>query len=217
MTKEQLLSPKEQLNILERLKPNLGKFFQEMVYGEWKLQKNDVRLVDEIGFGLTGVPIYGPEISRNWPHVDIAVRRDKYMGPRSIQEHPRKIIFPMERGKQEEYLPSRIGQKYGIAVDDLLKEEDIFNLPSIEVDLAVVPVLVPEPVAHVGTFAAHTILSYSVEQAGEDKIREWFLKLKMLRDSSQALKRIDVQNAAETAITQSIERWKGQNWDWLVS
>lgn len=56
MAVERPIGPEQQLDILERLKPNLGRFFQEMVYGQWGLQKEDVRLVDEAGFGYTGIP-----------------------------------------------------------------------------------------------------------------------------------------------------------------
>jgi len=62
MTSENQIN-KEIKTILERLKPTLGKFFEKRIYGEWGLTKNDVRLVDEVGFELTGIPIYSPEIT----------------------------------------------------------------------------------------------------------------------------------------------------------
>ena len=112
MSVERLIDPEQQLEILETLKPKLGKFYHEMVYDQWGLHEEDVRLVDEAGFGFTGVPIYGPELIQGWPHIDIAVLEDHYKGPRSPQSHPKKIIFPMSKELGTENLPFFIGQKY---------------------------------------------------------------------------------------------------------
>ncbi|MCX6791460.1 MAG: hypothetical protein NT149_00255 [Candidatus Gottesmanbacteria bacterium] len=217
MDVERRINPEQQLEILENLKPKLGKFFQEMVYGQWGLRPEDVRLVDEAGFGYTGVPIYGPELTQGWPHIDIAVLEDKYKGPRSLQSHPKKIIFPMVKEMGINNLPALIGQRYGISVEDLLKgSSGIFSLPTMEVSLAGTPALVPEPAAHVRVFAEETILFYELKSGGEEKIKEWFLKLKLLRDASQTLHKSDVQQAAQEAIEKSVARWTNQNWEWMV-
>lgn len=225
MDTERRINPEQQLEILENLKPKLGKFFQEMVYGQWGLRPEDVRLVDEAGFGYTGTPIYGPELTQAKPHIDIAVIDDKYQGPRSPRIHPKKILFPLSKELGLNNLPLLIVREYDIFVEDLLKgTPSIFSLPTIEIDLAGTSVLIPEPVSHVRTFAQETILFYEIEGdiktggkgAGEDKIREWFEKLRMIRNVSQVLNRLDVQAAAQEAIEKSIARWASQDWDWLV-
>lgn len=214
---ERCINPEQQLEILENLKPKLGKFFQEMVYGQWGLRPEDVRLVDEAGFGYTGVPIYGPELTQGWPHIDVAVLEDKYKGPRSPQPHPKKIIFSISKEAGLNNLPALIGQRYGISVEDLLKGSPaIFSLPTMKVSLASTTVLVPEPAAHVRAFAQETILFYKLQSGGEQKIKEWFLKLKMLRDTSRTLHKPDVQMAAQESLEKSVARWANQNWDWLV-
>jgi hypothetical protein len=188
-----------------------------MVYAQWGLQPEDVRLVDEAGFGYTGVPIYGPELTQGWPHIDIALLEDKYKGPRSAQPHPKKIIFPMSKELGLNTLPALIGQRYGIAVEDLLKgSPGIFSLPTMEVNLAGTTVLVPKPAAHIRVFAEETILFYELRSGGEEKIREWFLKLKMLRDASRTLHKPDVQQAAQEALEKSVARWTNQGWNWLI-
>lgn len=224
MDTERLINPEQQLEILENLKPKLGRLFQEMVYGQWGLHKEDVRLVDEAGFGYTGVPFYGPELLSLCPHIDIAVIESIYKGPRSTkQSHPKKIIFPYPdkpRAEltEEDTVEGQMKFKYGIYLWDLLKDqESIFRIPTIEVDMNGVPVLVPEPVEHVRVFAQETILFYRLRE-GEDeyKMREWFGKLKMIRDTSRKLNKSDVQEAAQEAIEKSVARWASQNWDWLV-
>lgn len=215
---ERRINPEQQLEILESLKPKLGKFFQEMVYGQWGLQLGDVRLVDEAGFGYTGIPFFGPELIQGCPHIDIAVIENNYKGPRSPQEHPKKIIFPGIINDKKVYYAGEISRDYGISVEDLLKgSPNIFSLPTIEVNLAGVSVLVPEPVSHVRVFAEETILYYQLRtQEGEYKIRQWFEKLKMIRDVSKHLGRTDVQQVADEMIEKSMTRWKPQNWDWMT-
>ena len=85
MIKEQPFAPEKQIEILESLKPKLGKFVEEKLFHQG-LGMSDFRLVDEAGFGYTGIPIYGPELARveqGWaPHIDIAVIENLYTGPR---------------------------------------------------------------------------------------------------------------------------------------
>lgn len=222
--REQDISPEQQLDILEKLKPRLGRFFQEVVYGPWGLQKEDVRLVDEAGFGYTGIPFYGPELLSQYPHIDVAVIESKYLGPRSTkQTHPKKIIFPYpdkprSELTEEDTVEGQMKLKYGIYLWDLVKgQESIFRIPTVEVDMSGVPVLIPEPAEHVRVFAQETILFYKLRE-GEDehKIKEWFTKLKMIRSTSEKLGRIDVRQSAEEVIQKSIGRWGEQGWLWLV-
>lgn len=222
MAVERPISPEQQLDILKRLKPNLGRFFQEMVYGQWGLQKEYVRLVDEAGFGYTGIPFYGPELLSQYPHIDIAVIESEYKGPRSQQEHPKKIIFPYpdkprSEMREEDTIEGLMKLRYGISLWDLLKgQESIFRIPTIEVDMAGIPVLVPEPAEHVRVFAQETILFYSPPGESEHKIREWFEKLKKIRDVAGHLGRTDVQQVADEMIRESTTRWMPQNWDWMT-
>jgi len=225
--KERLIAPEEQLKILEELKPRLGRLFNDLIYGQWGLSKEDTRLVDEAGFGYTGIPIYGPELIPTtrpdyhlkgiiYPHIDIAVKEDKYRGPRNKKiNHPLKIIFPMATEGQN--LPQTISNEYELDVFDLLKASDkTLSLPKIEVILNGIPVLIPEPVSHVRAFAQDTILFYDLTQVDDIKLKEWFIKLKMIRDTSMQLKKTEVQEVAEEMINKSIERWKTQEWQWLV-
>lgn len=207
--REQNIAPERQLEILKSLKPKLGKFFEEKVF-TWGLRKEDCRLVDEAGFGYTGIPIFGPELLGNQPHIDISVREEKYSGPRTQVPHPFKINLPAQ-------IAGEVSQTYGIGVWDFIKGSDLFfALPTMTISLGNVDVLVPEPASHVRAFAGETILCYTKEQVGEDKLKEWFLKLKMIRDVSQRQFRTDVQQAAENMIEESRSRWNSQDWSWLT-
>jgi len=81
MPKELLFALDRQQEVLESLKPKLGRFISERLY-QWGLGFNDVRLVDEVAFGYTGIPIYGPELARTeqgWnPHIDFGVKEALY-------------------------------------------------------------------------------------------------------------------------------------------
>lgn len=208
MVKEKQLAPERQLEVLESLKPRLGRFFEEKVF-VWGLQPEDCRLVDEVGFGYTGIPIFGPELSGEQPHIDISVKADKYTGPKSSVTHPFKINLPVQ-------IASEISNEYGIGVWDFIRGSDaFFTLPTVTIRLGNVDVLVPEPAAHVRAFANETILCYTEEQVGEDKLEEWFNKLKMIRDVSQHMLRTEVQQIAKNAIEDSRKRWGEQGFHWL--
>jgi len=204
-------SPEEQLQILEQLKPKLGRFIKEKLYN-WGLGKKDIILVDEAGFGYTGIPIFGPELKAavkpGKAHIDIAIKDELFTGPRSKVEHPIKINLPYKVAKD-------ISDEYGIAVWDFIQGRNFFDLPTEVVRLGNIEVLVPEPFSHTRTFAQDTILYYTVEQMGEDKMHEWFKKLQMIRDVSRSVSRPDVQKVAEEMIKLSKKRWGSQEWKWL--
>ena len=208
---------KLETKVLEKIRPILGKFIKKRVYHEWGLTKKDVRLVDEVGFGFTGIPIYGPEIQQKIPHIDIAVIESAYKGPKSkVQDHPIKILFPRD-SKTGDYLKEEIYKVDKLDVDDLLKgKPKFFKLPTIEVALiSGVTVLVPEPVSHVEYFATDTILFYTEIQVGEDKLKEWHVKLLMIRDVAEIRNRKDVYDKAEEMIFKSKIRWRHKGWPWL--
>lgn len=217
MQKEVLFALNRQQEVLESLKPRLGRFIQEKL-NSWGLGFNDIRLVDEAAFGYTGIPIYGPELARTeqgWnPHIDFGVREDLYTGPKSEKEkHPLKILIPPG-------VYSKISAEYGLDIQDLIKGRlEFFALPTVSVDLDGIKVLVPEPAPHIKEFAAETLLNYSLEQVGERKLREWFEKVKAVRDVGQHLHKFEVATAAEEMIKLSLERWsetaRQENWNWL--
>ena len=208
MKKEVVVSPERQLEILESLKPQLGRFFEEKVFS-WGLSSKDCRLVDEAGFGYAGIPIFGPKLLGEQPHIDIAVREEKYTGPRTPEGRPFRINLPAK-------IVGEISRTYGIGVwDFIIGSETVFALPTLTVRLGNVEALVPEPVGSVRAFADETILRYTEEEVGRHKLDEWFKKLLMIRDVSQTLRRLDVQQAAEEMIEKSRRRWGGQGWPWL--
>jgi len=206
-----------EIEVLEKIRPVLGRFFKKRVYGEWKLKKEDVRLLDEVGFGLTGVPIYGPEIKQEIPHIDIAVIEEKYQGPRSWrQDHPIKLLFPRDE-KTGNYYKEEIYQEDKLDVDDILKgKPKFFKLPTVEVNLIDgVGVRIPKPVDHVEYFATDTILNYTEDDVGEDKFKEWFTKLLMIKEVANHRKLEEVEKKADEMILLSRTRWRHKGWSWL--
>lgn len=202
--KEVTITPEQGLQILETLKPNLGRFVEERLY-TWGLGQEDILLVDEAGFSYTGIPIFGPELLSDQVHIDIAVREDKYTGPKSGVEHPIKIPLPA-------LVVQEISEEYRIGVWDLIKGRNFFSLPTQTVSFGSIDVLIPEPVSHVRAFAEDTILRYTKDQVGEEKIREWYEKLHMIREVSHKLCKFDVEEVAKEMIERSRERWQGQSW-----
>lgn len=65
-----------------------------------------------------------------------------------------------------------------------------------------------KPLANLSFFAERTILRYSREFAGEDKIREWFDKLHCIEEAAEKVGRKDLARACEKYIKQSEEKWR---------
>lgn len=213
----------ERLDVAERLealKPTLGRFFEERVY-QWGLAPEDCRLVGEPSFGYAGIPILGPKLLSDPPHIDIAVEWSKYEGPKGGVQRSGRIVLPstptyfiedqdMETGAYE------IAKQYGLAVPDfLIGSKALFAVPTLTIRMGNVDVLVPEPAGNVRVFANETILRYSEEEVGQHKLREWFQTLGLIRDSAQERFRPDVQEAAEKAIRKSRKRGEKLAWAWL--
>jgi hypothetical protein len=199
--------------LLESVRPRLGRFIEEKLYG-WGLEESDILLLDEVGLGFSGIPIFGSEMQQSdggeFVHIDIAIREEKYTGPVSNQIHPIKILLPLATYTD-------IYHNYGIGVEDFIKGRNFFDLPTISIDLCGTSVNVPEPALHVEAFAKDTILFYPLSLESELKIKEWFDKLKLIKEVSESLGRQDVRSSADWAIEKSIERWKSQGWEWLVT
>lgn len=213
---EQYTEPDQQLEIIESLKPRIGGFIREVLpqFGIQYRHVENFRLVDEVAFCFSGIPIYGPEVlgrqGKAPSYVDIAVKEKMFTGLRSLVDHPIMIPLPIP-------IPFLIYKAYDITVEKFIKGSDqLFATPTIQVDLGDTKVLIPEPIAHVKLFAESTILQYPYKLAGELKIKEWFDKLKMLRDVSQRIFRLDVQEAAEEMIEASKKRWGEKGWQWLI-
>jgi len=56
---------------------------------------------------------------------------------------------------------------------------------------------------------------YSEKQVGEDKLKEWYGKLLMIRDVSKIRSLTKVQEKAEEVIFKSNIRWRHKGWTWL--
>lgn len=225
-------SPERQIEFFESIKPNIGRFVKEKLFN-WGLGKNDIRLVDEAGFIATGIPIFGPEILRglgqaqDWStvgdpayhgkslnvHIDFLVKDSLYSGPRSSQQHPVVIPLPLS-------VANEISNQYRIDVSDLIKGRDLFfALPTTQIQFGEIDILVPEPAPHVKAFATDTILNYPFiiddKLVMEDKFKEWYKKLALIRDVSRQLSRLDVYTAALEMLEASKQRLTVTNWAWL--
>ena len=77
--------------------------------------------------------------------------------------------------------------------------------------------MVPEPAFHVKYFATDTILNYTEDQVGKNKLKEWFIKLLMIRDVAKVRGLKGVLDTAEKMILLSRARWRHKDWAWINS
>jgi len=211
---EELLPEVSQEKFIVDLMPRVGTFLKECLplFGRAYRDPANFRIVDEFAFQLTNIPIVGPELTGRGfciPYIDIAVRPELYTGPQISQEHP--VVIPLPP-----VVSFLITKVYEISVEKLIRgDAELFAIPYIEVNIGDITVFVPEPSAHIRYFAQHTILNYTLSQAGEGKIREWFEKLISLRLACRLAYNTEAGEVVSEMIRKSIEMWRNQGWEWL--
>jgi hypothetical protein len=205
--------------LIESLKPKVADFVTEALpwFGPQLSNIENFRIVDEFGFCLTGISLFGPELIvgriKGAPNIDIAIKPDVYRTPKPPEEHPVFIQLPYP-------VFMLIHKAYGLSVYKFIKATpELLAIPTVKVDLGKkTSVLVPEPVGHIRHFAKGTILNpkHTVQTTPEDRFQEWFKKLRMLHQIGRQIGRQEVADTAFEMINQSTARWEIQNWDWLI-
>jgi hypothetical protein len=176
-------------------------------FPKWGLTEEDLIVVGEIGFGLAGIPVIGPHLSRPYraPHLEAYILDKKYQGPKVDEEkaeHPGKVALGLRETK-------RIRDQYGLEIMDfLVADSDILFAPKLWVDIGGKRrVQTLEPKTGVSFFADRTILFFTQGQKGIEKIKEWYDKLLLIEQAALRVGRDDVVEVCRQKIALAKKRW----------
>ncbi len=168
----------------------------------WGLATNDYVLVDEFAFVLQGYDVYGTEIEEG--HLDVLVN------PLSLpwkHSKERSAIPPKFSKWLDEYSSYMSETKYGL--DILARKPDFLKLPTEAYSLPSGNIIrLMKPYEMTGLWIDQTLMRYSLEDVGIDKIRQWFNKLGLIKEA--AIKKDDkkLEELCYGKITELKERWK---------
>lgn len=171
------------------------------LFESWGLNENDFMLVDEFAYLLQGYEVKGPEVKSN--HIDV------YINPNSlpwIVKEERSIIPP----KNSEYMEKWISfmQETGYSLDMLKASQEILRAPSVKYKL---PndryIRLMRAFEMTEAFVQQTIMHYSLEDVGKEKIKEWFDKLKLIKKAANQKDDVVLTQLCEHKIKESEQRW----------
>jgi len=169
----------------------------------WKIPENEYVLVDELAYNLQGYEVKGPEMKSG--HIDV------YVNPLAIpwpDKGERSIIPPKDSLQMEDWANFMKSSGYGL--DMLRAKPEFLALPTVGYKLqGGLVVNFMRAFEMTNLFVEQTILHYSLEDVGPDKMKEWINKLSLIKKA--ALKRGDnkLAEVCDEKITAGKQKWSG--------
>lgn len=137
----------------------------------WGLAGNNFVVVDEYAYMLQGYDVRGPEVKTG--HLDV------YVDPRSVpwlDKGERSIIPPKDGSYMDQW--ENFMEETGYGLDLLRASPEILVVPVVK---HVLPsgnkIRLMRAFEMTNLFVQQTIMRYSLEDVGEEKVREWMSKL----------------------------------------
>ena len=168
----------------------------------WGLSEEDYVLVDEFAYLLQGYNLEGPEIKNN--HLDLYVFPDNL--PWKVR--PERSTFPpfdSKYSRQYEEFMKDIGFALDLLVADALildSDRIHYKLPNSET----FPLM--ELVDMTEQFVHHTLLHYSLEDVGEDKIKEWYKKLRKIQSLAREKQNKKLIDVTDGLAPEALAKWQ---------
>lgn len=179
------------------------------IFRGWGLGEEDYLLICELAFNLTGVPVVASHIreflSGGPLPVEVYVDAEKYQGPKVPEEivgHPYKITLPAKEA-------FKFAKAHNLSIEHfIILDEKARSASAQVVDLGEGKrIRAMRPLPNLAFFAERTILRYSKDFAGEEKIREWFDKLLQIKKAAESAGHLDLVEACDRYIDQSRKKW----------
>ena len=171
------------------------------IFRRWGPTNQDWVVVDEIAYFLQGYEVMGKEMQTR--HLDIYVDTEKLPWHPSVE---RSIIPPPNSRFFEKY--TEFMKDSGFGLDMLKKAPGIFEQPVVlyklkngnEVQLMEVGAMTRQ-------FWEKTLMHYSLEDVGEEKVREWLDKLKLIRTAAIKRENRILADDCSRMIVEAQKRW----------
>jgi hypothetical protein len=169
----------------------------------WGIESKDYILVDEFAYIINGYNVTASEVASN--HLDL------YINAKSVpweDKGERSVIPPVNStyfGQYENFM-----KKTGFGLDLLSAEEGILQIPSINYHLSNKKFIkVMKAFEMTEAFVKQTIMHYSLEDVGKEKIVEWISKLGVIGNAAERKGDKKLVSFCNRKITESNERWEG--------
>lgn len=184
---------------------NLNEALEELyslLVMNWTLATNNFVIVDEYAYVLQGYDVQGPEVETG--HIDVYVDPSRFPWP---DKGERSIIPPKDSSYMDQW--ENFMEETGYGLDLLRASPEILVVPVVE---HVLPsgnmVRLMRAFEMTNLFVQQTIMRYSLEDVGEEKVREWMGKLSLIRDA--AIKRADEKlvELCKIKLEESRIKWK---------
>ena len=176
---------------------------QEM-FNKWGLTSDDYVLVDEIAYVLQGYEVIGEEMKTR--HLDTYININKLPWQTSKE---RSIIPPADSNFFEDYCMFMETTGFGLDMLATASDDSIFQQPMINYELPNNKTIrLMEASAMTRQFWQKTLMHYSLEDVGSDKVKEWLAKLELI--GGVALKKGETQltTDCQEMLGEARERWK---------
>lgn len=176
---------------------------QEM-FNKWGLTSDDYVLVDEIAYVLQGYEVIGEEMKTR--HLDTYININKLPWQTSKE---RSIIPPADSNFFEDYCGFMKITGFGLDMLATTSDDSILQQPMINYELpSNKTIQLMEVSAMTRQFWQKTLMHYSLEDVGNDKVKEWLAKLELI--GGVALKKGETQLATDCQemLGEARERWK---------
>ncbi len=173
------------------------------VFGRWGLRATDWIVVDEIAYVLQGYEVIAREMETR--HLDVYVDVTKLPWEPSKE---RSIIPPSDSEYFNEYC--RFMKTTGFGLDmlatspgDTILQQPVVNyvLPNKK------SVRLMEAVAMTKQFWQKTLMHYSLEDVGIDKVEEWLAKLRLIQEVAQRKGKSAMAEDCQEMLKQARKRW----------
>ncbi|MDP3994789.1 MAG: hypothetical protein Q8P91_03080 [bacterium] len=176
----------------------------DALFKSWGLSNKDFVLVDEFAYVLQGYEISGPEVESG--HIDV------YTNPDSLPwlvKKERSIIPPKDSEFMNDW--TMFMQETGYGLDMLRADPEIFNIHTIDFRLPNGKFIeLMRAFEMTNAFVRQTLMHYSLEDVGKEKISEWLSKLDLIRKA--AIKKGDTKLAGFCVekIKECGEKWNNE-------
>jgi hypothetical protein len=173
------------------------------LFNKWGVDTKNYILVDEFAYVLQGYDVEGTEVESG--HLDV------YVNPQSLPwavKEERSIVPPKDSIYMADW--TAFMQTTGYGLDMLRAKPEIFEAPSI---IHVLPsrntVQTMRAYEMTEAFVQQTIMHYSLEDVGKEKIIEWVNKLEIIRGAAEKKNDGRLAKLCEDKLVESRKKWGG--------
>lgn len=190
--------------IINKKRVGIDKALQELgaLMSDWGLNNDQYVLVDEFAYVLQGYEAIGTEVKTG--HLDV------YVNPNLLpwkDKNKRSIIPSKESKHMKDWI--KFMDKTGYALDILKASRETFDIPTVEYEFAKNrKIKLMRAYEMTNAFVEQTLLHYSLEDVGEEKISEWLEKLGLIEKAAVKKKYYRIAKLCRVKHKEALTRWK---------